>query len=208
MGCIQFYSSSDAYILDKGTVTNNDTSAVGANANSNNEKLTFKNCAPFTNCITEINNTQIDNTKDIGTVMSMYNLLEYSNNYSKTSRSLWQYCKDIPAVDNGNIVNFNGANATDLLNFKVKITDQTDDDDGETDNVKIMVPLKYLSNFWRTLEMPRIICEDNLIFNWSENYVIVYTDVANQDATFTITETKLHVPVVTLLTEDNAKLLM
>ena len=93
----------------------------------------------------------------------MDNLIEYSDNYSKTSGNLWQYCKDIPAVNNnGNIVNFSGANATDLFNFKAKITGQTDDD-GEIDNVNILVPLKYLSNFWRTLETPLINCEVNLI---------------------------------------------
>ena len=73
-----------------------------------------------------------------------------------------------------------------------------------------MVPLKYLSNFWRTLKMPLINCEVNqvnLILTWSANRVIVYTDVANQGATFSITETKLNVPVVTLSTQDNAKLL-
>ena len=70
-----------------------------------------------------------------------------------------------------------------------------------------MVPLKYLSNFWRTLEMPLINCEVELILNWSANCVIIYTDVANQVPTFTITETNLYVPVVTLSTQDNAKLL-
>ena len=70
-----------------------------------------------------------------------------------------------------------------------------------------MVPLKYLSNFWRTLEMPLINCEVNLILTWSANCVIVYTNVANQGATFEITETNLYVPVVTLSTQDNAKLL-
>ena len=71
------------------------------------KRLTLKNCAPFTNCISEINNTQVDNAKDIDIVMLMYNLIEYSDNYSKTSGSLWQYCKDIPAVDDNNaIVNF------------------------------------------------------------------------------------------------------
>ena len=86
--------------------------------------------------------------------MPMQNLIEYSNNYPKKSGSLWQYCKDIPAVNNnGNIVDFNGANATDSFNFKTKITGQTDNN-GRIDNVEIMVPLKYLSNFWQTLEMP------------------------------------------------------
>ena len=85
-----------------------------------------------------------------------------------------------------------------LINFtsKAKITSQTDND-GETDNVEIMVPLKHLSNFQRTLEMPLINCEVNLILTWSTNYVVVYTDVANEGGTFRITEVKLHVPVVT-----------
>ena len=107
----------------------------------------------------------------------MKNLIEYSDTYSKTFGSLWEYCKEIPAVDdNGDIV-------------------------------EIMVPLKYLSNFWRTLEMPLINCEVELILNWSARCVIIYTGIANPVPTFTITETNLHVPVVTLSTQDNAKLL-
>ena len=86
---------SGAYILVKGTITVDNTSTVGVAANNTNKKVTFKSCAPFTNCISEISNTQIDNAKDIDIVMPMYNLIEYSNNYSKTSGSLWQYCKDI-----------------------------------------------------------------------------------------------------------------
>ena len=70
-----------------------------------------------------------------------------------------------------------------------------------------MVPIKYLSNFWRTLEMSLISCEVNLILTWSENCVIVSTDVAGQNATFAITDTKLYVPVITLSQQDNAKLL-
>ena len=70
-----------------------------------------------------------------------------------------------------------------------------------------MVPLKYLSNFWRNLEMPLINCEINFHLDWSEKCVIAATDVANQGATFLITDTKLYVPVVTLSTQDNAKLL-
>ena len=79
-------------------------------------------------------------------------------------------------------------------------------DDG-TKNVEIKIPLKYLSNFWRTLEMPLINSEISLILTWSANCVIVFTNVANQNATFAITDTKLYVPVVTLSTQDNAKLL-
>ena len=90
--------------------------------------------------------------------------------------------------------------------FKTKMTGQKNDN-GRTDNVEIMVLLKYLSNFWRTLEMPLINCEVELILNWSADCLIIYTDVANQNPTFTITETNLYVPVVTLSTQDNTKLL-
>ena len=114
---------SDAYILVKGNITVNNTAGAGAAANNINKKVTFKNCAPFTNCISKINNTQIDNAEYIDIVMPMYNLIEYSDNYSKTSGSLWQYCKEIPAIDNnGKIVDFNGANSTESLNYKTKIT--------------------------------------------------------------------------------------
>ena len=142
---------SDAYILVKGTINVNNTAAADADANNTNNKVIFKNCAPFTNCISEINNTQVDNAKDIDIVMPMYNLIECSDNYSKTSGSLWQYCKDMPAEDNNNaIVNFTENNLTDSFNFKVKMTGQTGNDG--TKNVEMMVPLKYLSNFWRSLE--------------------------------------------------------
>ena len=139
--------------------------------------------------------------------MPMYNSVEYNNNYSKTSESLWQYCKDIRAVNNnGNTVNFNEDNVTDSFNFKTKITGQINDD-GEINSVEIMVPLKYVSNFWRTLEMPLINCEIELILDWSANCVIISTNNANQVPTFTITETNLYVPVVTLSTQDNSTLL-
>ena len=111
------------------------------------------------------------------------NLIEYSDNYSKTSGSLWQYCKDIPTVNNGEIVDFDEDNLTDSFNFKPKTT-------GQTKEIEIMVPLKQLSNFWRTLERP-----------------LASTDVANQGATFETAKTKLYFPVVTLSTQDNAKLL-
>ena len=139
--------------------------------------------------------------------MPMYNLIEYSDNYPKTSGSLWQYCKDIPAVNNaGNIFDFTDNITIESFKFKTKITGQTNND-GRGDDVQIMVPLKYFSNFWRTLETPLINCEVDLILDWSENCVIISTNVANQVLTFTITETNLYVPLVTLSTQDNAKLL-
>ena len=196
----------DAYILVKGTISVNNSAAAGAAANNTNKKVIVKNCAPLTNCISEINNTQIDNVKDIDIVMPMYNLIEYSDNYTKTTGSLWQYCQDIPARNanaNDAITEFTEGNLTDSFNFKLKITGKT----GGTKDVEIMVPLKHLSNFWRTLEMPLINCEVNLILTWSSKCVLIATVNPNQNARFAITETKLYVPVVTLSTQENTKFL-
>ena len=94
--------------------------------------------------------------------MPIYNLIEYSDNYSKTSGSVWQYCKDITTVDNNNaIVNVTGSNLTDSFNFKVKINGQAGNDG--TKNVEIMVLLSYLSILWRSLDLPLVNCEGNLI---------------------------------------------
>ena len=108
---------SDAYILVKRNITVSNTADTGAAANNTNKKAVFKNCAPFTNCISKTNNTQVDNAEYIDIAMSMYNLIEYS---------LCQYCKVIPAVDDdGDMADFNGANATDSFSFKTKITGHT-----------------------------------------------------------------------------------
>ena len=196
---------SDAYIIVKGAITVNNTAGAGAAANNTNKNVIFKNCARFTNCISEVNNTQVDNAKDIDIVMPMYNLIEYSDNYAKASGSLWQCCLDKAALTDNAIVDFEDGNLSDSFNFKAKITGQTGN--GGTKDVEIMVSLKYLSNFWRSLEMPLINCEVNLILTWSSTCVIVSTNNANQGATFTITNTRLYVPVVTLSTQENVKLL-
>ena len=109
----------------------------------------------------------------------MYNSIEHSDNYSETSGSLWQYCKNISVPNNnGDFVEFNGANVTNSFNFKGKITGETGNN-GRIDGVETIVPLKYLCNFWRTLEMPLVNCEVNLILTWSANCVIIDTRVAN-----------------------------
>ena len=150
---------SDTYILVKGTITITGAGddAAARQADERDKGVVFKNCAPFTNCISEINNTQVDNAKDIDIVMPMYNLIEYSDNYAKTSGSLWQYYRD---EQNNNLAD------SESIKFKVKITGKAPNNDNEKD-VEIMVPLKYLSNLWRTLEMPLINCEVNLILTWS-----------------------------------------
>ena len=117
-----------------------------------------------------------------------------------------QYCRDLPAVDNnGAVTDFTEANVIDSFDLKEKLTGHTGG--SGTKNVEIMVPLKYLSNFWRTLEMPLMNCEITVDLNWYGNCVIVATNEAAQTAKFSITDTKLYVPVLTLSTQDNAKLL-
>ena len=126
--------------------------------------------------------------------MPIYNLIEYSDNYAKTSGSLWQYFRDEPYD-----------NLTDSESFKSKIniTGKTPNNDNEKD-VEIMVQLKYLSNFWRTFEMPLINCEVNLILTWSSTCVITNSTGAGR---FAISDTRLYVPVVNLSTQENTKLL-
>ena len=116
-------------------------------AHERNKDIIFKNCAPFTNCKSEIKNTEIGHAKDIDIVISMYNLIEYSDNYFKTSGSLWQYYKDEP---NDNLAD------SESFKYKVKITGSTPDD-GNTKKVEIIVTLKYSGNFSKTLEMPLLI---------------------------------------------------
>ena len=149
------------YILVKGNISVNNT-GTAATSNNRNKKVILKNSVPFSSCVSKINNTQVDNAENIETVLPIYNLIEYSDNYFVTSWSLWQYCKDIPAVNNnGDVVDFNGTSATNGFNSKATITGQTDN--CEIKNIEIMAPFKYLSNFWITLEMPLIKCEVNLI---------------------------------------------
>ena len=166
---------SNAYILVKGTITPSNTAAAAA-ANNVNKKVIFKNCVPFTNCI-----SKIDDIHDNDVVTPMYNLIEYSNNYLKISAISGQNYRDELALDNHEaIVDFTADNAiTDSFKIKEKM------------NVEIMVPLKYLSNFWRILEMPFINCEISLDLNWLKNCVTVATNLEVEAATFSITDTKL-----------------
>ena len=144
-----------AYILVKETITitaEGDDDAA-ERIDERNKDVVFKNCAPFTKCISRINNIDIDNAQDFDIVMPMYNFIEYSNKYWKTSGSLWQYYKNDP---NDNITQ------SELFKSKIKITEKAPAD-GNAKDVEIIVPLKYLSKFWRILEMPLINCEVNLI---------------------------------------------
>ena len=132
----------------------------------------------------------------------MYNLTEYSDNYSDTSGSLCQFRRDEqPKENNGEISHVSTDNSS---SFKYKSNFiGTIANGGRKNGVKIAVPLKYLSNFWRSLEMPLINCKVELSLKWYENCILSSAGTA---ATFTITDTKLYVSVVTLKTEDNTKL--
>ena len=137
----------------------------------------------------------------------MYNSIEYSNAYSKTSGSLWQYYRDEPTLDNnGKIIDFlANNNYSNSLKFKQPITEQIGNCDQK--DVEIMVPLKYLSNFWRTLEMSLINCEISLQLKWSKNCILVVGTAANQNPIFEVNDTKLYVSVATLSNQENMKLL-
>ena len=162
------FDYADAYILVNGTITITGAGADDATrqVDERDKGVIFKNFASFIKCISRINSTEIDNAKDIDIVMPMYNVTEYSDNYSKTSGSLWQYYKDDP---NNNLKD------SESFNSKVKITGETPAD-RNTKDVEIIVPLKYLSNFWRTLEMSLINCEVNLILTWSKDCVVTNSE--------------------------------
>ena len=195
----------DAFVLVKGTITVINTGTAAA-PNNRNKKVIFKNCAPFTDYIREINNKEIYHAKDIDVVMAIYNLIEYSDNYLKASGNLWQYYTDESLINN-NAVIIDVPDDSDNASFKYKqkITGQTGNDG--TKDVRITVTLKYLSSFSRTLEMPLIKCEINIFLTWSEECIIVTGDYGGEKRKFAITDTKLYVPVVTLSAQDNEKLL-
>ena len=150
---------SDAYIVVKGkiTVTNPDNNAY-------DKKSAFKNNAPFISCISKINNTLTDNAEDLDIVMPMYNLLKYIKNYRKTTGSLLNYYRnEANSVAEENI-NYS-IKDSESFDYKTSITGKLDGNNVENDDIEIVVPLKYLSNFWRILDMPLINCEISFDFN-------------------------------------------
>ena len=210
---------SDAYILVTGNITL--TKAISVPACSpvgtvpqRKQELTeatqvaFKNCAPFKDCRTEINDTSVDYAYFINITMPMYNLSEYSDNYSDTSGSLWDFRRD--EIDyNANLTNDNNASS---FKYKANLIGNTEID-GRKKGVKIALPLKYLSNFWRLLEIPLINCKVEFSLKWIENCVLTSAAIsANANATgadsatFKITNPKFYAPIVTLSAEDNVKL--
>ena len=222
---------SDAYILVKGTIT---VTTLGANNGANNIRdkrnrpLILKNNAPFVSCITRINGELIEVADDLDIVMSMYNLLEYSKNYRKTIGSLYNYYRDELSddADDNNFDNIKVVNSN-TFKYKNKITGNTynvdagaqayDVNKNGTQEVELTIPLKYLGNFWRALNVPLISCEVSLELKWDKNCIITTLeqrgigggnrDNASTGATLAINDCKLYVPAVTLSKDDEINLL-
>ena len=181
----------EAYILVDGTIR-----GTGGN---NNTRLALKNCAPFTKCNLEINDEHVDTAENLDITMPMYNLIEYSDNYQDSSATLYQYKRDeLPEVNAINDLTVDNSNS-----FKYKVSllgNPVVADNIARRRVKVVVPLKYLSNFFRLLEMPLINCKNKLNLSW-EKECVLSTDDGN--AVFIINDTKMYVPVITLSKEDN-----
>ena len=220
----------DAYILVNGTITV--TAAAGANniRDKKNRKLILKNNAPFVSCITRINGELIEDADDLDLVMPMYSLLEYSENYRKTIGLLYNYYRDELTNDNNN--NFANRNVVNSNTFKYKnkIIGNTynvdaaaagyDTNKNGTQELEIAIPLKYLGNFWRALNIPLSSCEVSLELKWNKNCIItslkerhvdagppVVRDGAPTSASLAINDCKLYIPVVNLSKDDEIKLL-
>ena len=216
----------DAYILINGTITV--TAAAGANniREKRNKPLILKNNVPFVSCIMKINNELIEDAEDLDIAMPMYNLLEYSKNYRKTIGSLYNYYRD-ELSDDADVNNFNNIKVvnSNAFKYKNKITGNTynvnatadvyDANKEGTQTIELAIPLKYLGNFWKALNMLLISCEVSLELKWNKNCVI--TSLARRQArprnnaptgaTLAINDCKLDIPVETLSKDDEIKLL-
>ena len=209
---------SDAYVWVKGKITVTDTSNIA----NFDRRLTLKNNAPFISCISKINGELVENAEDLDIVMSMYNLLEYSENYEKTSGSLFNYYRNEPneaEIDDANgAINISNRNSKSF-DYKTKIVGSLAAGELEKDDVKIAIPLKYLGNFWRSLDIPLINCEITLVLSWYKECALVgrahrgppapapAVITSPENLIIEITDCKLYVPVVTLSAENDNKLL-
>ena len=151
----------EAYILVDGTIR-----AAAANANT---RLALKNCAPFTNL--EISDEHVDTAENLDIVMPMYNLIEYSDNYQDSSATLYQYKRDEPPE--GDPIPNLAVNSSSSFKYKMELLgDPVVANNIARRNVKVVVPLKYLSNFFRSLEMPLINCKIKLNLTWKKMRII------------------------------------
>ena len=210
---------SDAYILVKGTITviapGNDDDANNTR-DKTNRPLILKNNAPFVSCIKIIDGELIEDSDDLDIVMPMYNLLEYSKNYRKTIWSLYNYYRD-ELSDDADDNNFGNIKVVNSNTFKHKNKIIGNTNNQGTKDIELSIPLKYLGNIWRALNIPLISCEVSLELKWDKNSVITSKeqrdiggdnrDNAPTGASLEITKCRLYVPVVTLSKDDEIKLL-
>ena len=201
---------SDAYIL----VTGNIKVKNGNDAT----RVAIKNCHPFTRATFKLNNEQVDTAGNLDLTMNLYNMLEHSDNYADATGSLYHYIRPEPRDDNVNVVNL----VTTLSSYKYQSglvqkqlkTPNSENVSANTDtnftnahkiwkNIKIVVPLKYISNIFRNLEFPLINTKLFMELNWTKYSVLCNQ---NQNSIFQITKFELYIPVVTLDTENNDKL--
>ena len=181
----------EAYILVDGTIR-----GTGGN---NNTRLALKNCAPFTKCNLEINDEHVDTAENLDITMPMYNLIEYSDNYQDSSATLYQYKRYEPPEVKA--INDLTTDTSSSFKYKVELLgNPVLDGNIAKRSVKVVAPLKYLSNFFRSLEMPLINCKIKLNLTWKKEFVLS-TD--NGNAVFITNDTKMYVPAVTLSKEDN-----
>ena len=157
----------EAYILIDGTIR-----AAAADANT---WLALKNCAPFTKCNLEINDEHVNTTENLDITMTMYNLIEYSDNYQDSSATLYQYKRDEPPEDDA-VANLTADNSSSLK-YKISLLgNPVVANNIARISVKVVVPLKYLSNFFRSLEMPLINCKIKLNLTWKKECVLSSDD--------------------------------
>ena len=177
---------SDVYILVTGEIENKAADA----------KVFFKNCAPFTKCTIDINDERVVEANNLDVIMPKHNLLENSDNYELSSGSLYQFKRDEIPSKNPDISNDNSTS----FKYKSELLEN------QVNNVKIAVPLKYINNFFRSLEMPLINCKISLELTWTKDCLLSNNAGDGGDASFKIKNTVLYVPIVTLSTKDNVSL--
>ena len=197
---------SDAYILVTGDIT-----VVGGDVNT---KVAFKNCHPFIKCKIHLNDTHVEDSNNLDLIMNLYNLIEYSDNYSDSAASLYNFKRQEPLANNANSTVADSSSfkyKSDLLRYPSNSTVNNNvralpaNTNPEWKNAQVIVPLKYISSFFRSLELPLINTKLYIELNYTKNSVISTVDAANS-TTFKITKTELHVLVITLKIEDNNKL--
>ena len=214
----------NAYVAVTGKIT-----VTNPNNDAYDRKLALKNNAPFFSCISKVNGILVENAEDLDVVIPMHNLLEYSKNYRKTTGSFRNYYRNEPnsGYNNNDRDKIHHSIKDSIsFNYKTSIIGKLQNNENKIENIKIVLPLKYLGNFWKVLNIPLTNCEVSLDLKWSKSCVLtsketrnrIAADAANNfpevprinnptNAEFSIIDCKLYIPVVILSSENENKLL-